>query len=737
MVPDKGGKCRPCAKARLSIMRRKYELSRSNAAKRSSYRQQKNLRQQHRRLKMRLSSLKEKLLAMTKQCKGMKETTFEESLEGMRQKQREAALHFFRDSKRKSTRGMGFTQNWILECLLMKMKSPKLYNYMRQNKILVLPSEDTLRKYLYSYKTGFGFCTRVLRALKEQTRGMDSFKRHGGLLVDELKLSEHLSVISAATFEGLVDLGRFTPKSEKCEPCDHGMVIMFAPFTGKWTQILAVFATHGNVKGELLAKLLVEAVLLAEDAGLLVDFVTCEGATWNRKMWKVLGIGATSASIKCRMRHPKDGSHYLHFLSDFPQLVKCLRNNLLSHNFDTPDGLVSLDIVKNVYDMDGSAVTLRLMHGIREAHLNPNNFEKMRITMIHSIITIMSSRHPRSALRMNSTAADCLTAFLAYVTEWEVLTKGTRGFMSQSTATGLRVTIKSTLLPLEYLTVKMGYQYLMTSRLNQDPLESTFGIVRQCSGNNDHPTPQLFLDTMSCLSFSNLGRLPDKGNVGPNTVQSLLSPKMCRRFSSQKPRLAHELANVPFIGNEEELNNFSNEDDHAAYISARSDRRLVHYMGGYVARKCVLTLKCTACESHLLVSQEDAGSTTAELTLQCDYGGLLYPSSSLFDFIAFLEDTFTECFSARRVHYDSISDMVEILKAKKVKLLDRASINTARATQDFLDDEAVMQLQGPSRSPDLDIIEDVEEHEVMSALYNSLPERIDAVKSAHGGSTRY
>ncbi|XP_075539994.1 uncharacterized protein LOC142574881 [Dermacentor variabilis] len=229
-------------------MRRKYELSRSGATKRSRYRQQKNLRQQHRRLKTRLSNLKEKPQAMTKQCKGVKQATFEESIEGMPQKQREAALHFFRASKRKSTRGMEFTQDWILECLLMKMKSPKLYNYMRKNKILVLPSEDTLRKYLSSYKTGFGFCTRVLRALKEQTRGMDSFKRHGGLLVDELKLSEHLSVTSAATIEGLVDLGRFTPPREKYEPCDHGMVIMFAPFTGKWTQVLAVFATHVNVK---------------------------------------------------------------------------------------------------------------------------------------------------------------------------------------------------------------------------------------------------------------------------------------------------------------------------------------------------------------------------------------------------------------------------------------------------------------------------------------------------------
>ncbi|KAH7985932.1 hypothetical protein HPB49_026209 [Dermacentor silvarum] len=85
----------------------KYELSRSNAAKRSSYRQQKNLRQQHRRLKMRLSNLKEKLQAMTKQCKGMKETTFEESLEGMPQKQREGSAPFFPSFQAKEHPGHG------------------------------------------------------------------------------------------------------------------------------------------------------------------------------------------------------------------------------------------------------------------------------------------------------------------------------------------------------------------------------------------------------------------------------------------------------------------------------------------------------------------------------------------------------------------------------------------------------------------------------------------------------
>lgn len=109
-------------------------------------------------------------------------------------------------------------------------------------------------------------------------RSMEVFKRHRGLLTDELKLAEHLSVTSATTIEGLFDLDNFTLK-DRCEPCGHGMVIMLAPFTGNWTQVLAVLATHENVKRELLRKILVEAVLLAEDAGLFVDFVTCDGTT--------------------------------------------------------------------------------------------------------------------------------------------------------------------------------------------------------------------------------------------------------------------------------------------------------------------------------------------------------------------------------------------------------------------------------------------------------------------------
>ncbi|KAG0425383.1 hypothetical protein HPB47_027441, partial [Ixodes persulcatus] len=72
-----------------------------------------------------------------------------------------------------------------------------------------------------------------------------------------------------------VDLGHFTAEEQDI-PCDHGMITMFVPFTGKCTQVIGAFATRGNVKAEMLAKILIEATILAEASGLLVDFITCD-----------------------------------------------------------------------------------------------------------------------------------------------------------------------------------------------------------------------------------------------------------------------------------------------------------------------------------------------------------------------------------------------------------------------------------------------------------------------------
>ncbi|KAG0411826.1 hypothetical protein HPB47_011044, partial [Ixodes persulcatus] len=63
-----------------------------------------------------------------------------------------------------------------------------------------------------------------------------------------------------------------------------------------WTQILGVFSSKGNIKADMLSKLLLEAILLAEQAGLFVDFVSCDGATWNRSAYEGVLMGRSDCT---------------------------------------------------------------------------------------------------------------------------------------------------------------------------------------------------------------------------------------------------------------------------------------------------------------------------------------------------------------------------------------------------------------------------------------------------------
>lgn len=220
------------------------------------------------------------------------------------------------------------------------MWSPKLYDYIHKQEVLVLPGRSTIRKYTSNYMAAFGFNEKILESLKK-TSVMDPFKCHGGLVFDELKLSEHLSIKTAGKVNGFVDLGPYTPPEQKHLPCNRGLVVMFVPLVGSWSQILGAFATHPNIRGELLAKILLEATILAENAGLFVDSVTCDATTWNRKMWRIMGVRVNSTDILAKRKHPSDANRQLHFLSDFPHLVKNVRNTLLTTNFHTPDGIVT------------------------------------------------------------------------------------------------------------------------------------------------------------------------------------------------------------------------------------------------------------------------------------------------------------------------------------------------------------------------------------------------------------
>lgn len=168
----------------------------------------------------------------------IKKTSFEAKIKGLPKKQQHAVRACFEACKRKSLRGFRYEKAWLLECIILRMKSPRLYEHLRSHKILVLPSRVCLQKYIKAFKASYGFSHKLLQCVKEKASEMDEMNRHGGLVIDEMKLSTHLDLKPSTDIEGFVNLGQFTGAEDKHTKADHGLVVMFQPFVGKWTQVL-------------------------------------------------------------------------------------------------------------------------------------------------------------------------------------------------------------------------------------------------------------------------------------------------------------------------------------------------------------------------------------------------------------------------------------------------------------------------------------------------------------------
>lgn len=78
----------------------------------------------------------------------------------------------------------------------MRMRSPRLYEHIRRHEILTLPGRTCLQKRMQNCRGGFGFNPSTFEAIKEKTKDMDEFSHRGGILIDGMKISEHLDVKS-------------------------------------------------------------------------------------------------------------------------------------------------------------------------------------------------------------------------------------------------------------------------------------------------------------------------------------------------------------------------------------------------------------------------------------------------------------------------------------------------------------------------------------------------------------
>ncbi|KAH8040756.1 hypothetical protein HPB51_012926 [Rhipicephalus microplus] len=229
------------------------------------------------------------------------------------------------------------------------------------------------------------------------------------------------------------------------------------------------------------------------------------------------------------------------------------------HSITPPSAFCShVDVVREAWIKDSKSLTLKVMPHITESHVQPKAFEKMRVNLafqlfskevlkgiflfkdhlvktfkitqstekfiqtMERLIFIMTARIPSKGLRCGSASAKFLEDFLPFLREWEEhAAKHGEGFLSESTALGLLVTIQSTLSLLSYVTSTLKYTYLLTANLSQDKKENVFGVVRQAFGSNGHPSPEQFSVVINNMAFYSLARPPKGGNSPPELVTAL------------------------------------------------------------------------------------------------------------------------------------------------------------------------------------------------------------------------
>lgn len=260
------------------------------------------------------------------------------------------------------------------------------------------------------------------------------------------------------TYAGFVDHYEGVNRA-KCSAtglANHALVFMFIPFGENYTQPISVFASRGPMKGTVLSQLVMQAIILLEKAGALVDGIVCDAASTNRRMWTELGINGKLGSRKNSFEHPMNDARKVYVFSDVPHLVKCIRNRLLKQRSLKVNGKwVHWSCCVAVYKEDcKNAGGLKVYPKVTHHRIYPSHMEVMRVKLatqifsrsmasalkyytevgvLHTdttegtvafteqmkdVFNVMNRRHTKEGLHMGCKDLECIKNSLKWLDDW-------------------------------------------------------------------------------------------------------------------------------------------------------------------------------------------------------------------------------------------------------------------------------------------------------------------------------
>lgn len=141
---------------------------------------------------MQIVRLKKKVECIRKKCAQANTQAVTDAISKLPTNQQLSVQACLTASKLKSNKGIRYTTQWVYECLLLRIKSKKTYNHLRNHNILILPCIDTLKRYIQAIKGCYGFQENIFKLLKEKSAKMEPSDVRGTLILLNLLTSRTL-----------------------------------------------------------------------------------------------------------------------------------------------------------------------------------------------------------------------------------------------------------------------------------------------------------------------------------------------------------------------------------------------------------------------------------------------------------------------------------------------------------------------------------------------------------------
>ena len=248
--------------------------------------------------------------------------------------------HLFWEQQKKASslqdsRSMKWHPLIIKWCLYLRHLSSKGYETLRQSGCIKLPSQRTLRDYTHYTNARIGFSAEVDQHLVDVADLSKDLNKYVVLIMDEVHIKEELvydkhegSLIGfvnlGATNNQLLEYEAAISQSNDNPPLASSMLVfMVRGLFGKLNYPYVQFSCD-SLCGEQLFNPVWEAVARLERLGFHVLALTCDGASPNRRFWKLHSDDEMTYKVPNPYASTKRD---LYFISDPPHLLKTIRNS--------------------------------------------------------------------------------------------------------------------------------------------------------------------------------------------------------------------------------------------------------------------------------------------------------------------------------------------------------------------------------------------------------------------------